>query len=107
MILAMVRPRDLGVAERLNRARIRCVSCRAKKSLSDLTTKATWDRSGSFADDFLRGFVLPQSCESGESQMPVGRPFGELDLSNELGPNPYAFFHFFFRQRPRRAFFLR
>jgi len=41
MILAMVRPRDLGVAERLNRARIRCVSCRAKKSLSDLRTKAT------------------------------------------------------------------
>jgi hypothetical protein len=37
----MIRPRDLGVTEHLNRARIACVSCRAKKSLSDLTTKAT------------------------------------------------------------------
>ena len=36
------------------------------------------------------------------SQMPIRRPFGELDLRNQLGFEPHTVFHFFLRQRPLR-----
>ena len=41
------------------------------------------------------------------SEMTVRRPFGELDLGDELGSEPAAVFHLLFGQRPLRPFFLR
>ena len=40
-------------------------------------------------------------------QVTIQRPFGELDLCNQLRFEPHTIFHRFFRQSPLPSFFLK
>jgi hypothetical protein len=41
------------------------------------------------------------------SQVTIRRPFGELDLCNQLSFEPHTVFHFFLGQSPLPSFFLK
>jgi hypothetical protein len=50
--------------------------------------------------------IFPQPDKLRMSQVTIRRPFGELDLCDQLWFKPHAVFHFFLCQRPLRPFAL-